>query len=388
MNRRCNFALPVFLCLYFAQAAFSLAAAPAPIPGAGAPAKAELPAEPALNAGLTWLKNNQNADGSWSDRKYPVITALCLLAVERSNHPARTNICDKAARFIASSAQKDGGIYKPAAPGRGGSALSVHNTAVCMTALHSFDRKTYQQIILKGREFIASSQVSSNSSYVGGFGYDKTAGGTLAQADLNNTAWALMAMRATQEIESSRPDGKRVDINWTAVRGFLQKMQSLDKREDSYGGFGYELEPALGRSFLTKTGSSSEHGYGTMTYAGLTAMIYAQVDRNDPRVRAALDWACRHWTLEENPGVSKGGIFCYYNIMAQSLSMFGDTITSESGKTRRWKRLLVEKLVSTQKPGGYWVNSDNQFWEGDPAVVTAYSVMALLYTLEDKPNPK
>jgi squalene-hopene/tetraprenyl-beta-curcumene cyclase len=41
------------------------------------------------------------------------------------------------------------------------------------------------------------------------------------------------------------------------------------------------------------------HSYGTMTYAGLLSLIYADVKKNDPRVQAAVDWLSRHYTLEE-----------------------------------------------------------------------------------------
>lgn len=339
----------------------------------------------AAENGLTWLRNNQHGDGSWSDARHPVITALCLLAFQRSTHPARTSVCEKAAGFVASNARKDGGIYKAGIAGRASGVLSVYNTSVCMAALHDYNAEKYLPLVLKAREFIAASQVaSSNSSmYAGGFGYDRTAAGAVAQADLYNTAWALMAMRATQDSEQKRPGGRKVDINWPAVITFLKKMQTVDKKGEGYGGFGYEMEQSLGRTFVRKSGAASEHGYGTMTYAGLTAMIYAQVDKDDPRVRSALDWACRHWTLEENPGSGKTGVYCYYNIMARSLSLMGDTITGESGTKRRWKRLLIEKLVTAQQPTGQWINTDSQFWEGDPTVVTAYSVLALLYTVGD-----
>ena len=39
-----------------------------------------------------------------------------------------------------------------------------------------------------------------------------------------------------------------------------------------------------------------------MTYAGLKSFLYAGVGKDDPRVKAAIGWVRRHYTLSENPG--------------------------------------------------------------------------------------
>ena len=46
-----------------------------------------------------------------------------------------------------------------------------------------------------------------------------------------------------------------------------------------------------------------------------------------------------------------------------------------------WRKELVAKLVSIQKVDtkgrGYWENATGRFWENDPVLVTAYSLLAL-----------
>jgi squalene-hopene/tetraprenyl-beta-curcumene cyclase len=51
-----------------------------------------------------------------------------------------------------------------------------------------------------------------------------------------------------------------------------------------------------------------------------------------------------------------------------------------------WRPELVKKLLSLQKIDpktghGYWVNANGRFWESDPVLVTAYSVIALQVAL-------
>lgn len=173
-------------------------------------------------------------------------------------------------------------------------------------------------------------------------------------------------------------------MDWSAALKFIEKLQNQDKEDsEHYGGFGYETGGSRGGTFVSeKDGTVKLRGYGSMTYAGLESMIYAQVDQTDPRVRSALEWAARHWSVDENPGMGKKGLFYYYNIMGKALSLTGaDTLARPSGDPIPWKKQIIEKLAAIQKPDGSWINTDNQFWEADPVLVTAYSVLTLEYAL-------
>ena len=52
--------------------------------------------------------------------------------------------------------------------------------------------------------------------------------------------------------------------------------------------------------------------YGSMTYAGMQSLIYANVDKNDPRVKLALKWLENSYNLDENPGMGVQGLYYYY----------------------------------------------------------------------------
>ncbi|MEM4625780.1 MAG: hypothetical protein QXJ28_03395, partial [Candidatus Pacearchaeota archaeon] len=89
--------------------------------------------------------------------------------------------------------------------------------------------------------------------------------------------------------------------------------------EDNNGGFFYNpSDPKAGTS-TNSEGKIVFRSYGSMTYAGMLALIYANVSRNDVRIISALDWAKKHWTLEENPGMGKEGLFFFYNILSKAL---------------------------------------------------------------------
>jgi squalene-hopene/tetraprenyl-beta-curcumene cyclase len=375
--------------------------------------------EAALHKGLEWLKGKQKGNGSWGDENYPAVTALALWAFAGSDHPEKAGICSNAAAFVAKFSQNDGGIYKPATGARGSGGLSVYNTAVCMTALHVYDAKKHSAIVLKAREFMAGGQLKGDSPAAGGFGYERTPPkppskddlikrmteraekegnpppteeeiakmlarmeqmAKQGRADLSNTDWASMAMRMTQDAEDLRPAGSaRVDLDWSAMLKYLDKLQDKDQKDElNYGGFGYEMSGERGGITNTTDGAVKLRSFGSMTYAGLESMIYAQLDKSDSRVTSAIQWASRHWSVDENPGQGSKGLYYYYTIMAKALSLVGsDTIPAQKGEPIPWKKHLVAKLVQVQGKDGSWANSDNQFWEADPVLVTSYAVLVL-----------
>jgi squalene-hopene/tetraprenyl-beta-curcumene cyclase len=118
-----------------------------------------------------------------------------------------------------------------------------------------------------------------------------------------------------------------------------------------------------------------------MTYAGLKSMIYAGVKKDDPRVKAAHEWVKKHYTVTENPGMGTDGLFYYYQMFAKALAAIGeDKLAAADGQSHDWRADLTKQLASTQKADGSWINGSTRWMEGDPNLVTAYSLLALSYT--------
>jgi squalene-hopene/tetraprenyl-beta-curcumene cyclase len=121
-----------------------------------------------------------------------------------------------------------------------------------------------------------------------------------------------------------------------------------------------------------------------MTHAGLLSLLFAGVDKNDPRVQAAYDWIRANYTLETNPGAKEDqGLYYYYNAFAKAMYAFGEPeITDAGGQTHNWRNDLAGKLMSLKREDGSWVNeTSKRWWEGDPNLCTAWSVIALNYAL-------
>ena len=349
----------------------------------------------AVAKGLAWLASVQKAEGYWSDAKNPAMTALPLWAFAGAGGTQYAGQMDKAVAFILSKAQPDGGIYVPD-PRRGGAGLGNYNTSLCIMALHATGRKDVTRAIQRGRDYTATTQLTGDDEHAGGFGYDN---GGRRHTDLTNTGMALDAMRRTQSVEDLRPAGeKRADLNWDAAQRYVLNMQQ--KEGEDKGGFLYARSfgpaPAMGGKGDGKApaavggqqggagkgqaGRPALRSYGSISYVGLLSMMHTQLTRNDPRVISAFDYCTKHWTLDENPGQGGQGIYFYYNILTRALAAANiDAIPQPDGGSLAWREALIRKVISLQKPDGSWVNENNRWWENDPVLVTAYSLLALEY---------
>jgi squalene-hopene/tetraprenyl-beta-curcumene cyclase len=284
--------------------------------------------------------------------------------------------------YLLSCVQPDGGIYRTVSGQKGG-GLGNYNTAICMTALYATRDKSLVPVVLKAREFVAATQHAGDDIYQGGFGYDARTG--RAYTDMLNTFYSVEAMTVTAGAEELRPAGeKRADIDWKATISFLERMQNAgDAPADDRGGFVYNPTDPKGGTVTNAQGVVTFRSYGSITYAGMLSLIYANVNRTDPRVASALDWASRHWTLDENPGMGAEGLFFFYNILTRSLAACGvDLVPQSGGSAVDWRVELARKLISLQKVDpesghGYWMNEAGRYWENNPVLVSSYALLAL-----------
>jgi len=332
-------------------------------------------ARASVEKGLAWLKAQQKPSGAWSEENMPALTALPLWAFAASGATAYAPVQDKAVAYLLSCQRPDGGIYVPQ-PEKKGSGLGNYNTSISAMALQATGRRETVPALLKARAYIASSQHMGDDSHAGGFGYDKET--KRAYADLNNTQFSMDAMRRTQNVEDQRPAGeKKADINWDAALKYVLQMQN--KEGETAGGFAYNTEDPKGGTVTNASGKVMLRAYGSMTYAGVLAMVHAQLDKSDPRVRSAVDFGSRYWTVDENPGQGQQGVYFYLNIMARALSAAGVDSLRKSGSSEdiRWREELVKKLIALQKPDGSWVNANNRWWENDPVLASSYALLAL-----------
>ncbi len=371
---------------------------------------------------VAFLKANQDKAGSWGEigaEDAPTlhnpgvvgVTALALNGLLDAGVAHDDPAITKAVAFLLSKAKPTGEI--------GDGALQIYNTSIALSALSRLkDNPKVLVLIKQGQQFLVSKQwkegmqdpagksVDKNHPFFGGAGY----GGHHSRPDMSNTQFMLQAMHDTG-MDAKDPAMQRALV-------FLQRNQgapSNDLLKDKIvndGGFIYttsaEGDPGLNLIGVplseaspelideAKAGNRDVSGlrtYGSMTYAGFKSYLFAKLDKDDPRVKAAYGWIKRNYTLEVNPGLPFNaktlshlhGLFYYYLTFARALgatdSSTLDIETKVDGKlvtkTVDWQNDLVDKLSALQKADGSWTNTADRWMEGDARLVTAYSLIAL-----------
>ncbi len=350
------------------------------------PPALEKQAQAAIDRGLEYLKAAQDREGGWTPKYGPAITAIVGQAfAQHPDYGPRHPLVRRCVDIVLRHRREDGGLYTP------GLHLANYQTAVALSFVASVDDSKLAPVIRDAQRFLRELQFDERESvppddpWYGGAGYtEKKPRDQMKRPDLSNTQMMLEALHA-----SGMPS---TDPAFQRGLKFITRCQMLAATNDqpfaagsTDGGFIYSAADG-GQS---KAGEIVREGprralrsYGSMTYAGFKSMLYAGLDRDDPRVRAAHAWLGRHYTLDANANMpekqSQEGLYYYYHVFARALHAWGEpTLTDAQGRVHLWRVDLCRKLISLQRSDGSWINEADRWNEGDPNYVTALAVLSM-----------
>jgi squalene-hopene/tetraprenyl-beta-curcumene cyclase len=326
--------------------------------------------------GVAFLRPRQDAKGGWSTQREPGVTALVVTALLRTGHVAPADpAVVKALAYLEGFIGPKGGLSE--AP------HANYSTSIAILAFQQANvNGRYDRTIKAGQQFLKTMQWDESEgkkrddAFYGGAGY----GGSNSRPDLSNTAFFIEALRETG-LPADDPDLKKALIFVSRCQNLKSEFndQAWSTKVDD-GGFVYTAANG-GSSMAGKLPDGGLRSYASMTYAGLKSMIYAGLDRDDPRVKAALNYISQHYTLDENPGLAQQGLYYYYHTFAKTMGVLGlPALIDAKGASHDWRADLALALGKRQQPEGGWVNPADRFMEGDPNLVTAYALLALSYT--------
>jgi squalene-hopene/tetraprenyl-beta-curcumene cyclase len=366
-----------------------------------------------IDKAIAYLKTQQDSkSGGWAVNpkgpSFPAITGLVVSGMLMDPSVKESdNAVQEGVRFILANQQADGGIYDKILPS--------YNTSLCLSALARLKPtpKT-NEAIKKAQNFLRSIQfgegavetvgmgdaakkVDKSHPFYGGFGY-----GSHGRPDLSNTAMVLEALHDSG-VPSDDPAFQRALV-------FLQRVQMVEVRDGVKindmpyakgtvgGGFIYatgrdkdsagegqsEVGGMAEETLSDGTVASRLRSYGSMTYSGFKSYVYAGLKKDDPRVKAALEWMSRNYTLAENPGIGPDGLYYYYLVFGRAMRAYGDPMfrsTAKDGSTteHNWARDLIAQLATLQNDdGSFRASKEGARWmEDNPVLITAYSLVAL-----------
>lgn len=363
-------------------------------------------AQEMIEKSIDYLRAQQDADtGGWSIPEgegrphLPAITGLVVSGMLMdpgisADDPSVARGVD----YLLSFLQPDGGIYD--------GILASYNTSIAVSALSKVRTPDAESAVRGGVRFIRGLQwgpdalsrddvqkVDEDHPFYGGIGYGRN-----GRPDNSNLTFMMRALEDAG-VSASDPAVER------AVK-FLERTQMLDEVNDqayadgsSQGGFVYATgatgeQAGEGESKAGEIWESMDDGtrvsrlraYGSITYAAFKSYLYADLDRDDVRVTAAMDWIRSNYTLEENPGMGEEGLYYYYAMFSRALDAFGATeIAVREGESERevdWANDLVDRLAELQEADGSFRPVNDRWMENNRVLITAYCLLALQHAVD------
>jgi squalene-hopene/tetraprenyl-beta-curcumene cyclase len=331
----------------------------------------------AIDAGFKFLMSQREDDGSW--RHHPGITGIVVLSMLKSRrgyNAAEDPFIRKPVQYLLDLQKPDGAIYDK--------ELANYCTAIAVQTLANTKDPAHLEALKKARNYLTGSQLDVAEGYAdtdpgyGGQGY-----GSSLRPDLSNTQMVADAL-----VEAEAAGLERDSEAWKRMVVFLTRCQNRSESNElkwssNDGGAVYapyiaEGEGSKAGEVTLPDGRKGLRSYGSMTYAFLKSMIYAEISKDDPRVQAAYEWVQKNYTVDENPGMGQEGLFYYLHTMAKALEAYGkDTLVDDKGVEHDWRKDIAEKLLAMQNEDGSWVIKNSRWWENDPVLVTAYATLTL-----------
>ena len=319
-------------------------------------------------------KVGQGEDGSFSSKTGPGITGLVTAGLLSVDVPTDRPVVSKAMKYLVGTLHEDGGLYAP---------KSTHANYETCLAIMAFSKANqdgkYTTLLTGAEQFVKKQQwdegegIKSDDVAYGGAGY-----GSKSRPDLSNTAFLIDALRSA----GAKEDDEAIQ----RALAFVSRCQNLESAHNrtefaskiNDGGF-YYTPAAGGDSMAGKEENGGLRSYASMTYAGLKSMIFAGVDREDFRVKAAKKFLYNHYSTDTNPGMGSSGLYYYQHTMAKALDALGEAQFDTKDGPRDWKADLLSQLKKAQNENGSWTNSDARWMEGDPNLVTGYVLLTLAF---------
>lgn len=314
----------------------------------------------AIERACDWIRTRQREDGSFecsSSEVCPVaVGALALWALaSASEREADLDAAARASRFLLLHAQPDGGVYDAA---RG---LHVYTSGVAARALEAFAaRRPSEEIDLAWRRAALFAYRE---------GIPESAADESPEAGLGSAAGGEEARRILDSRADLSEEQRRALEFLARARGEGTPRALLRTRRPDW--------------------APPDASIGDFTYEDVLPIVYRELSPEQQLALRARNAIRASYTLQRNPdltrrfgptGFQQGqqGIYYYYLLVTRTLSTFGSPVLElQSGERRDWVRELSARLLSLQLEDGRWENGADRWWESEPLVVTAYSVLAL-----------
>jgi hypothetical protein len=313
-------------------------------------ARAEIDAEQvrrSIDRGIEYLKREQKNNGSWPDSpSVPVgISALCALALLTAGVPPDDPQMRLAIDYL-----------------RRQRLAQTYSVALQTMVLCAAEPKKDLFLIRQNVQWLESQQ-SHDGASKGAWGYGNR-NPAAGRVDNSNSQFALLALH-----EAERAGVPVKEQTWRLIQNYWRRTQNPD------GSWGYMQDTP---------------GTGSMTCAGIAAMVIAddRLNRGDaevhgdkvrccgtqeenPEIERALDWMAAHFAVHNNPGDNWHLLYYLYG-----LERVGRLTNQRIIGRHDWYREGADLLVHQQEElSGFWKGVGHG--EDTPHVGTSLALLFL-----------
>ncbi len=327
-----------------------------------------------VDKSVGFLKMSQKEPGNFFPKAgEPGLTALIVASLLRNGVPGDNTVIKKSMKYLEGNIKNDGGVYDK----------GLGNYMTCLAIMAFKEMNTdgkYNTIITNGTNYVKGLQDDSDPKDVksGGVGYDGK-----SRPDLSNTNFMVEALLAAG-VSKDDPAIKKALVYVGRCQNLKSEFNELayatKASEDDKGGFVYNPLDVDNEKSTKRTADGGLRSEGGMTYGGLKSFLYAGVGKEDKRVKAAIAWVRKHYTVTENPGEGQAGLYYYYHTFAKAMDALGEEpFVDAKGVKHEWRQELFDELKKKQHENGSWANTNRQFLEDVPELATAFALLALSY---------
>jgi hypothetical protein len=277
----------------------------------------------AIEAGLEFLKSQQNGDGSLGTGGYSRNVAVCSLAgmafMARGSTPDRGPYGAEVSRclsFVLSNARADGFIVAPEAVSHGPMYGHGFATLFLAEAYGMSDDRTLRQRLSRAVQLIISTQNDE-----GGWRYEPKR----QDADISVTICQVMALRAARNAGIFVPN-KTID----ACTEYVRRSQNPD------GGFAYQLT------------ESSESAF-PRSAAGIVALYNAGIYEGD-EIEKGLEYLSKHVPRSTVSSLEAHYFYGHYYAVQAMWQAGGEY-------WRQWYPAIHDVLLAKQRGDGAWFDA-------------------------------
>jgi hypothetical protein len=275
--------------------------------------------ENAVERGLSWLKQNQNPDGSWGRGEYKAaMTGLALLCFlghcETPDSPKYGDDVLKALLWLVELAQRQNGYFTENQgnnhfPYEHGIATYAMGETYALARMGQKQLPGVREAFERGVELIIDGQHTN-----GGWRYSYG-----ASADVSVTAWQYQALKAAQHTKLSFSG---LTGSMRNARGYIESMQ-----DRSSGGIGY---------------TSPNEPKFSMTAAGVLGLQLLG-GSNTSRINSGLDYMIGNY----QPDWGSANLYAWYYAQQAFFQSGGD-------RWKMWNDAVMPMLLANQTPQGNW----------------------------------